>query len=77
MHLQQTLAEGANNENEENKVKKGSKSVHSYEPLCLQVERNFKLRESADKPNTDANKARKLTRPISPNLQLTVRNKLR
>ena len=44
-----------------------------YEPLCLQVERNFRLRASDEKPKGDDGKPRKLTRPKSPNLQVAVR----
>ena len=50
----------------------GSKSQvkeDKYEPLCQQLERNFKLRASEEKTKDDG-KPRKLTRPISPNLQI-------
>jgi len=73
MKVQQAQDEDLNQENEENKANKEIKSAQSYEPLCLQVERNFKLRDSAEKPSYDASKPRKLTRPKSPNLQLVVR----
>jgi len=51
------------------------KSTKPYEPFCLQVERNFKLRNSEEKPKDS--KPRRLTRPISPNFQMAARKKLR
>lgn len=46
-----------------------------YEPLWQQLERNFQLR-SEEKPK-DSGRPRKLTRPISPNLQIVQRLKFR
>ena len=65
-----------NNVNGDDQVMKsdGKKSQKKpYEPLCLQVERNFRLRASDEKPKGDDGKPRKLTRPKSPNLQVAVR----
>ena len=58
-----------NQENEQNKAKSSS-----YEPLCHQLERNFRLRASDEKPKGEADgKPRRLTRPKSPILQLAIR----
>lgn len=60
-----------NQENEQNKVKS---CAASYEPLCHQLERNFRLRASDEKPKGQAdNKPRRLTRPKSPIMQLAIR----
>ena len=78
MRLQQELAMNEDMENESNEranVRAGKSSAaasqREHEPLCLQVQRNFKLRASDEKPLDD--KPRKLTRPISPNLQVDAR----
>ena len=67
------LAHQAANENDESARRSaGKRSVSSagcYEPLCKQLERNFRLRASDEKP-CGGDKPRTLTKPISPNLQL-------
>jgi len=47
MRLAQEGAEAENNENENANVK--SSKVSQYEPLCHELERNFKLRASDEK----------------------------
>ena len=78
--LDVTEVDGDNDENDRNGVAKSSAAKSqangNYEPLCLQLERNFRLRASDEKRSTDG-KPRKLTRPISPNLQVAARKKLR
>ena len=81
IRLQQELAANEDMENHENEQANGTKMKSSiashkeHEPLCLEVERNFKLRASDEKPLDD--KPRKLTHPISPNLQVDARQKLK
>ena len=69
--LDVTEVDGDNDENDKNGIAKSSAAKSqvngNYEPLCLQIERNFRLRASDEKRSTDG-KPRKLTRPISPNL---------
>ena len=80
MRLQQELASNDDTENVENeegnvRMNKPSSASKQHEPLCLQVQRNFKLRASDEKPID--NKPRKLTRPVSPNFQMVARLKLK